>query len=342
MRGVIFRALAGLAALAAVLIGAGAAGAGTLEAIKARGSLLCGISRGLGGFSEQNSGGIWVGIDADLCRALAAAVLADPEKVTFVPLSTTERFDALKSGAIDVLARDTTWTFEREAKLGLLFAGVNYYDGQGFLVARRPNVTSALELDGVSVCVQDGTTTRENLADFFKANSMTYKEVLIDEIFQAISKLDTGGCDVFTTDQSALYVVRLELMKPNEAIVLPDVISKEPLGPAVRGDDVAWFNIVKWTLSALIDAEELGVGKSNLDDALKSSKPSVRRLLGVEGDYGKSLGLDKDWAFRAIRAVGNYGESFDLHLGAHSRFGIPRGINALWNNGGILYAPPMH
>ena len=265
----------------------------------------------------------------------------DPSKVQFAPVSTFERFDALKSGKIDLLSRNSTWTFEREAGQGILFAGISYHDGQGFLVLRHPKSTSALELDGISVCLQDGTTTRPNLADFFKANSMTYKEVIVSGPDEAVAKLEGGACDAFTTDESALYIVRLALKKPAEAIILPDVISKEPLGPAVRADDVAWFNIVKWTLYSLIDAEELGVGKATIDEAQKSEQPAVRRLIGAEGDFGESLGLTNDWALRALRAVGNYGEIFERNLGAHSRYGIPRGLNQLWASGGILYAPPL-
>ena len=334
------RAIVGLAALAAPLA-ALAADAGTLDTVKQRGVLICGVSEGLGGFSDRDTAGAWRGFDVDFCRSVAAAVLDDPLKVQFVPLSTTERFDALRAGKIDVLSRNSTWTFEREAGQGILFVGVDYYDGQAFMVVRHPAVDSALELGGVPICVQDGTTTRANLADFFKANSMTYTEVIVAGPSEAVAKLEGGGCDVYTTDQSALYVVRLGLKKPSEATILPDVISKEPLGPAVRADDVAWFNIVKWTLYALINAEELGASKSTLDEAQKSQKPAVRRLLGAEGDSGVNLGLTKEWALRAVRAVGNYGEMFEANLGTHSRYAIPRGLNQLWEQGGILYAPPL-
>jgi len=334
------RATAALAALGAACV-ALAAQAGTLETVKQRGALICGVSEGLGGFSDRDAAGAWNGFDVDVCRALAAAVLDDPQKVQFVPLSTTERFDALRAGKVDVLSRNSTWTFEREAGQGILFAGIDYLDGQAFLVVRHPTITSALELGGVSVCVQDGTTTRANLADYFKANSMTFTEVIVPGPSEAIAKLESGGCDAYTTDQSALYIVRLGMKKPSEATILPDVISKEPLAPAVRADDVAWFNIVKWTLYALIDAEEFGVGKATLDEALQSQKPAVRRLLGVEGDFGQNLGLTNDWARRAIRAVGNYGDIFEANLGARSRYAIPRGLNQLWEDGGILYAPPL-
>ena len=334
------RAIAGLAALAAPLA-ALAADAGTLDTVKQRGLLICGVSEGLGGFSDRDTAGAWRGFDVDFCRSVAAAVLDDPLKVQFVPLSTTERFDALRAGKIDVLSRNSTWTLDREAGQGVLFAGVDYYDGQAFMVMRHPAIASALELGGLSVCVQDGTTTRGNLADFFKANSMTYAEVLVAGPTEAIGKLEGGGCDVYTTDQSALYIVRLGLKKPSEATILPDVISKEPLGPAVRADDVAWFSIVRWTLYALIDAEELGVGKATLAETQSSQKTAVRRLIGAEGGLGESLGLTNDWAWRAVRAVGNYGEMFDANLGAHSPYAIPRDLNQLWEQGGILYAPPL-
>jgi len=335
------RALAGLAALGATLC-AFAANGGTLDSIKQRGAMICGVNEGLGGFAVRDAAGAWSGFDVDFCRALAAVVFDDPQKAQFVPLSNAERFDALREGKVDVLSRNSTWTLEREAGKGILFAGVAYHDGQAFMVLRHPKVDSALELDGVSICVQDGaTTTRPNLADFFKANSMTYKEVIVSGPDEAIARLESGACDAYTTDESALYVVRLGLKKPAEATILPDVISKEPLSPAVRADDVAWFNIVRWTLYALIDAEELGVGKATLDEAAKSEKPDVRRLIGAEGDLGQSLGLTNDWALRALRAVGNYGEMFERNLGARSRYGIPRGLNQLWESGGILYAPPL-
>jgi general L-amino acid transport system substrate-binding protein len=334
------RALAAATGLAATLLSS-VAGAGTLETIKQRGALICGVSEGLGGFSEHDAAGAWTGLDVDFCRSLAAAVLDDAQKVQFVPLSTLERFDALKSGKIDVLSRNSTWTLEREAGQGVLFAGIDYHDGQAFLVLRHPDVTSALELGGVSICVQDGTTTRANLADFFKTNSMAYTEVIVPGPAEALARLENGGCDVYTTDQSALYVERLSLKKPSAAIILPDVISKEPLGPAVRADDVAWFDVVKWTLYALVNAEELGVSKSTLEEALKSQKPAVQRLLGLEGDVGERLGLTKDWAVHALRAVGNYDDIFERNLGSRSRYAIPRGLNQLWENGGILYAPPL-
>ncbi|MBN9083065.1 MAG: amino acid ABC transporter substrate-binding protein [Rhizobiales bacterium] len=315
--------------------------AGTLDDVKQRGTLSCGVSTGLGGFSERDDKGQWRGFDVDFCRAIAAAIFNDPSKVTYVPLNAADRFEALRAKRIDVLSRNSSWTFEREAGLGLLFAGITYHDGQGFLVARKPQVISALELNDTSVCVQDGTTTRANLGDFFKANSMTYREVLVASPGDAIKALEKGDCDVFTADQSALYGERLKLSQPGGAVVLPDVVSKEPLGPAVRGDDVAWFNLIKWTNFALINAEDLGIGTATLDEALKSTKPDVRRFTGAEGGFGAQLKLEPDWAVRAVRAVGNYGEMFERNVGAASKLGIPRGLNQLWSNGGILYAPPL-
>jgi len=332
----------GLAALTAFLGLAAARGdAATLDTVKQRGSLTCGVSQGLPGFSDRDAQGNWTGFDVDFCRAVAAAIFDDPKKVTFVPLSATERFDALREGKIDVLSRNSTWTLDREAGSGMLFATVTYYDGQGFMLAPRLKATSALELDKASICVQKGTTTELNLADFFHANSMTYRELAFDTLAEAIKSFEDGQCDVFTADQSALYAERATLAKPQGVEVLPDVISKEPLGPVVRSDDIAWFNIVKWVGFALVDAEELGIGTDTIADALASSKPDARRFSGAEGDFGKRLGLDNGWAIRAVRAVGDYGEMFERNIGAHSRLGVPRGLNQLWSQGGILYAPPM-
>jgi general L-amino acid transport system substrate-binding protein len=318
-----------------------AVGAKTLDMIKQRGSLVCGVSQGLLGFSDRDARGDWSGFDVDFCRAVAAAIFNDPQKVLFVPLSASERFDALLNGKIDVLSRNSTWTLDREAGSGLLFAAVTYYDGQGFMVARRFQVTSALELDKASVCVQKGTTTELNLADYFRANSMTYQEHAFDTLADAVKAFEEGQCDVFTADQSALYGVRVGLSKPESTDILPDVISKEPLGPVVRSDDVGWFNIIKWVGFALVNAEELGIGTGTVPEALASAKPAARRFTGVEGDFGRRLGLDNDWAIRAVRAVGHYGEMFERNVGSRSRLGVPRGLNQLWSAGGILYAPPV-
>jgi general L-amino acid transport system substrate-binding protein len=329
------------AALAAALLTVGVAHAGTLDTVKQRGTLNCGVSTGLAGFSEQDGKGAWTGFDVDFCRAVAAALFDDASKVTFVPLNAAERFEALKSGKIDVLSRNSSWTLEREAALGLLFAGVMYHDGQGFLVLRHPDIASPQELDKIKVCVQKGTTSEQNLPDYFRFNNMTLELVAFDTKQEAVKTLEAGGCDVFTADQSALYAERTGLAKPGEAVILPDVISKEPLGPVVRGDDVNWFNIVKWVGFGLIDAEELGVTSRNLDKAMASTKPEVRRLTGAEGGYGAKLGLDNAFVVRAVKSVGNYGELFERNLGGGSKLKIPRGMNQLWSAGGVVYAPPM-
>lgn len=313
----------------------------TLEAIKARGVLSCGVNPGLAGFSMPDDKGVWAGIDADLCRGLAAVIFNDPNKIKFVPLTAKDRFTALQTGEIDVLARNGTWTMSREADLGLLWAGVNYYDGQGFMVRRKLNISSALELSQASICVQQGTTTELNLADFFRSNNMKYEVIAFATSNEAVKAYDSGRCDAFTTDASGLYAERLKLTNAAEHVVLPEIISKEPLGPAVRQDDVTWFNIVRWTHFAVINAEELGVTRANADEQRKSRNPEIRRLLGVEGDFGKSLGLSQDWAYRIIKTTGNYGEIFDRNVGAGSRLKIERGYNRLWSKGGLQYAPPV-
>jgi general L-amino acid transport system substrate-binding protein len=335
------KCVASIVAAAALAIGATAASAGTLDQVKQRGSLACGSNPGLAGFGIPDNQGQWSGFDVDLCRAIAAAIFNDPTKVKFVPLTATNRFTALQSGEIDVLIRNGTWTLSRETDLGLLFAGVNYYDGQGFMVRKKLNISSALELSGASVCVQQGTTTELNLADFFRSNNMKYDPVVFATGDEAIKAYDSGRCDAFTTDVSQLYGERVKLVNPDEHVVLPNVISKEPLGPAVRQGDDQWFNLVKWVNYAMINAEELGVTKANADDSLKSDNPQIKRLLGVVGDFGKSLGVSKDWAYHIIKAVGNYGESFDRNLGEGSQLKIKRGLNALWSKGGIQYAPPI-
>ncbi|MDP3410969.1 amino acid ABC transporter substrate-binding protein [Bosea sp. (in: a-proteobacteria)] len=316
-------------------------GAGTLDTVKQRGTLACGVSEGLNGFSAKDAQGRWRGFDVDFCRALAAAVLGDAEKVSFTPLSASERFDALKGAKVDLLSRNSTWTLGREAELGLAFAGITYHDGQGFLAKRALGVDGALALDKAKICVETGTTSQFNLADFFRANAMTYEEKLFPGAAEAFAAFEAGQCDVLTRDQSALYGERLRLARPSEAIVLPDVISKEPLGPVVRADDFAWFTVVKWVNFALINAEELGIAAGNLDDALKSQKPDVRRFTGAEGGFGKALGLSADWAVKAVRASGSYAEIYERNLGTGSKLAIPRGLNQLWNMGGVLYAPPL-
>ncbi len=328
-------------ALLATAVSATAAMAGTLDDVKARGELLCGVSTGLPGFSLPDDKGNWTGLDVDTCRAIAAAVLGDAKKVKFTPLTAKERFTALQSGEIDVLSRNTTWTHTRDTSLGVNFAGVNYYDGQGFMVQKALGVKSALELDGASVCIQAGTTTELNLADYFKLNGMKFSPVVYDTSDQTVSGFASGRCDILTSDQSQLYALRSKLDDPSKAEVLPEVISKEPLGPLVRQGDDAWFNIVKWTLFAQIDAEELGVTSANVDTMLKSENPNVQRLLGTSGDAGAKLGLGANWAYEAIKQVGNYGEMFDRNVGPKTPLQISRGLNALWTKGGLQYAPPL-
>jgi general L-amino acid transport system substrate-binding protein len=315
--------------------------ASTLQAVKQRGTIECGVSTGLPGFSDRDANGRWSGFDVDFCHALAAAVFDDPNKVSYVPLNASERFEALKTGKIDVLSRNSSWTIEREASLGFLFAAILYHDGQGFLVLHHPQMTSALELDKAKICVQKGTTSELNLPDFFSYNSMSPQVHAFESIDEAMKALEEGTCDVFTADQSALYAERSALSNPADSIILPDVISKEPLGPVVRGDDVGWFNLVKWVAFGLVDAEELGVTSHNAEKALASTKPDVRRLVGLEGDFGNSFGVDNSFVLRAVKAVGNYGEIFERNLGSGSKLAIPRGLNQLWSTGGVMYAPPM-
>ncbi len=333
--------LLGVLAVAAYLTGFHAR-ADTLDTVRARGYLSCGASQGLPGFSSPDAKGRWSGIDVDFCRAVAAAVLGDAAKVRFTPLSSKERFTALQSGEIDLLSRNSTWTQTRDAALGINFAGVIYYDGQGFLVRRSLGVKSARQLDGAAVCINAGTTTELNLADYFRTHGMKYTPVVFEKSDEVVAAYDAGRCDVYTTDQSGLYAQRLKLKDASAHVVLPEIISKEPLGPAVRQGDDKWFNIVRWTLFALIGAEELGVGRDNVARlATNSRNPEIRRLLGREGRAGVNLGLDPEWALRLIAAVGNYGEMFERHLGANSRLGIARGLNRLWTKGGLHYAPPI-
>lgn len=331
-----------LAGAAAFAFGAAAvADAQTLKTVQDRGKLVCGVSQGIAGFSIKDDKGQWSGFDVDFCRALAAAIFSDPSKVEYVPLNASERFDALRDKKIDVLSRNSTWTMGRENDAGLVFAGVTYYDGQAFLVPKSRNLTSALELDGSKVCIQKGTTSEPNAADFFETNHINYELVEGETVAEVVSDYLTGKCNTLTTDESQLFALRSQFPKPSDHMILPDVISKEPLGPVVRQDDMEWFNIVKWVNFALLDAEELGVGSKTIDEAMQSQKPAVKRLVGAEGDFGKPLGLSNAWAVNAIRAVGNYGEVFDRNVGAHSKLGIPRGLNELWDNGGIQYAPPI-
>lgn len=330
-----------VAASSAFAATSASAAEGTLAKVLEADVLSCGVSTGLPGFSNPNSKGEWEGIDVEYCQAVAAAVLGDKTKVKYVPLTAKERFTALQSGEIDVLSRNTTWTLQRDTALGLNFAGVNYYDGQGFMVKKELGLTSAKELDGASVCVQSGTTTELNLADYFRANGMSYKPVVFDTAAQTSKGFDSGRCDVLTTDQSGLYALRLNLADPSSAEVLPEIISKEPLGPVVRQDDDQWFNIAKWALSAMINAEEYGITSENVDEMLKSDNPSVKRILGVDGPKGSGLGIRDDWGYQIVKQVGNYGESFERTVGKGSPLEISRGVNALWSDGGFMYAPPI-
>jgi general L-amino acid transport system substrate-binding protein len=318
-----------------------AAFAQTLKTVKDRGMLSCGVSQGLPGFSSPDDKGNWTGLDVDVCRAVAAAIFNDPTKVKFVPLSAKDRFTALQSGEIDLLSRNTTWTLSRDTSLGANFTGVTYYDGQGFLVKKSLKVNSALELNSASVCVATGTTTEQNLADYFKGNNMKYEVIAFGTNDEAVKAYESGRCDVFTTDVSGLYADRLKLANPADHAVLPEVISKEPLGPMVRHGDDQWFDLVKWTLFAMIDAEELGITQKNADEMAKSDKPELKRAFGTDGNLGEQLGVTKDWMSRIVKAVGNYGEAFDRNVGAGSKLGIARGLNQLWNKGGIQYAPPI-
>jgi general L-amino acid transport system substrate-binding protein len=312
--------------------------ADTLDSVKSKGFVQCGVSTGLPGFSNADDKGNWQGLDVDVCRAVAAAALGDASKVKYTPLTAKERFTALQSGEIDILSRNTTWTLTRDASLGLNFAGVDYYDGQGFMVTKSLGVKSAKELDGAAVCIQAGTTTELNLADYFSANGMKYKSVTYDTSDATVKGFEAGRCDVLTSDQSQLYSLRIKLSKPDSAIVLPEVISKEPLGPVVRQGDDKWFNIVKWSLFAMVNAEELGVTSKNVSSMKNSKNPAIGRLLSGQGE---KLGVSDDWAYNIIKQVGNYGESFERNVGMGSPLKISRGLNALWSKGGLQYAPPI-
>ena len=313
----------------------------TLKRTVRRGEVLCGVNKGLPGFSIPDDKGNWTGFDVDFCRAVASAIFDDPSKAKFVPLDASERFKELQNRTVDILSRNSTWNMSREQNYDLYFPAVAYYDGQGFMLPRARNIDSALDLNGSKVCVQAGTTTELNLADYFKANNMKYEEMKFPQLDQAVKAYQDGKCDTFTADISQLYALRLNMPKPEDNVILPDVISKEPLAPVVRQRDDDWMMIVKWTLYAMINAEELGVTSKNIDEALKSKKPDVMRLVGTEGNYGEELGLTKDWAVRIIRRVGNYGEVYERNVGEQSKLKIPRGMNQLWNAGGVQYAPPI-
>jgi general L-amino acid transport system substrate-binding protein len=330
-----------LALGAAVGLAAASATAATLDDVKAKGHIQCGVSQGTPGFSNPDDMNRWTGLDVDFCRGVAAAIFNDPEAVRFTPLTAKDRFTALQSGEVDILSRNTTWTMGRDTALGLKFAGVTYYDGQGFMVRRDLGVASAKELGGASVCTQTGTTTELNLADYFRTNNMDYEVVAFENNAEVIDAYDAGRCDVFTTDASGLYATRLKLASPDEHMVLPEIISKEPLGPVVRQGDDQWFNVVKWTFNALLVAEELGVDSENIDSMMDSDNPEIRRLVGAEGSFGEGIGLSNDWAVNIIKAVGNYGEIFERNVGPDTPLKIDRGVNNLWTEGGIQYGMPI-
>ncbi len=338
-----YKLLSVAAGAAVFVLGASAASATTLQDVKAKGFVQCGVNTGLAGFAAPDASGNWSGFDVDFCRAVSAAVFGDPNKVKFTPLSAANRFPALQSGEVDVLARNTTWTINRDTALGLNFRFVNYYDGQGFMVRKSLNVKSALELSGASVCVQSGTTTELNLADYFKANNLQYNPVVFEKLDEVNAAYDSGRCDVYTTDQSGLYSLRLTLKNPDEHVILPEIISKEPLAPAVRQGDDQWFDIISWVGYAMINAEEFGITQANVDEMKSSPNPDIKRFLGVEADtkIGTDLGLTNEWAYNVVKNVGNYGEVFEKNIGQGSQLKIARGLNALWSKGGIQYAPPV-
>jgi general L-amino acid transport system substrate-binding protein len=324
--------------LLALAVLAGSAHAqSTFEAVQKKGFVQCGVNTGVAGFSAPDSKGVWRGIDVDLCRAVAAAALGDASKVRYTPLTAQQRFTALQSGEVDILARNTTWTLGRDTSLGLNFVGVNYYDGQGFMVPKKLNVKSAKQLNGATICLQPGTTNELNVADWFRANRMTFKPVVIEKLEEVLNAYFAGRCDVYTTDHSGLIALRAtRATRPDDHLILPEVISKEPLGPAVRHGDDRWFDIVKWSLYAMIEAEELGLSSKNIDQ--QTANPAVQRFVGASGDLGKALGIDNKWAYNIVKQVGNYGESFDANL---TPLGFERGLNRLWNKGGLMYAPPV-
>ena len=333
---------AGIAAVALTGIASAAYAGKELDAIKARGQLICGVSTGVAGFAAADSQGKWTGIDVDVCRAVAAAIFGDADKVKFVPTTAQQRFTALQSGEVDLLVRTTTYTLTRDTALGFDFTGINYYDGQGFMVNKKLGVKSAKELNGATVCVQPGTTTELNLADYFRANKMTFKPVVIEKIEEVRAAFFAGRCDVFTTDASGLYATRAaNAPNPDDYIILPEIISKEPLGPVVRHGDNQFADIVRWALFAMIEAEEYGITSKNIDEMMKSDNPTIKRILGVTPGMGKALGVDEKWVYNIVKQVGNYGESFDRNVGMGSPLKIERGLNNLWTKGGLQYAPPI-
>jgi len=333
--------LATLAVSAAISLVAVAAHAATLEDVKAKGYVQCGVTGGVPGFSAPDANNNWSGLEVDFCRAVAAAIFDDADKVRYTPLTSQERFAALSAGEIDILSRTTTWTMSRDTDLGITFVGTMYYDGQGFMVREADGIASATDLSGAAICIESGTTTELNAADYFEANGMEYSPVVFTDQDEVVKAFEDGRCDVYTTDASALAAERSKFAVPDDYIILPEIISKEPLGPVVRQGDPVWFSIARWTYFALLEAEEQGVTQANVDEMLGSDNPSVKRLLGVEGDFGMPLGLTADWAYRIIKHIGNYGESYDRHVGPNTEIGLARGLNALWTDGGLQYAMPI-
>ena len=331
-----------LAAGATALAISAGAQAGTLDDVRAKGFIQCGVSQGVPGFSNPDEAGVWSGIDVDVCRAVAAAIFGDADKVKYTPLTAKERFTALQSSEIDVLSRNTTWTLVRDTALGLDFAGVNYYDGQGFMVRKDLGISSAMELDGASVCTNIGTTTELNMADFFRTNGLSYEPVAFEKADEVVAAYDQGRCDAYTTDRSGLAAQRVKLADPSAHMILPETISKEPLGPVVRHGDNQWGDVVRWSLYAMLEAEEYGVNSGNVDDLkANTTNPVIKRLLGVEGNTGESLGLPNEWAYNIVKHVGNYAESYDRNVGPDTPVGLARGVNALWSDGGIQYPMPV-
>ncbi|MBF0680638.1 MAG: amino acid ABC transporter substrate-binding protein [Devosia sp.] len=333
--------LATLAVSAAISLVAVAAHAATLEDVKAKGYVQCGVTGGVPGFSAPDANNNWSGLEVDFCRAVAAAIFDDADKVRYTPLTSQERFAALSAGEIDILSRTTTWTMSRDTDLGISFIGTMYYDGQGFMVRGADGIESATDLSGAAICIESGTTTELNAADYFEANGMEYSPVVFTDQDEVVKAFEDGRCDVYTTDASALAAERSKFAVPDDYIILPEIISKEPLGPVVRQGDPVWFNIARWTYFALLEAEEQGITQANVDEMLGSDNPSIKRLLGVEGDFGTPLGLTADWAYRIIKHIGNYGESYDRHVGPDTEIGLARGLNALWTDGGLQYAMPI-
>ncbi|KKC39567.1 hypothetical protein WH87_05150 [Devosia epidermidihirudinis] len=326
---------------ASVSLGATAAHADILSDVKAKGYIQCGVTGGVAGFSAPDANNVWTGLEVDFCRAVAAAVFNNADAVRFTPLTSQERFAALSAGEIDILSRTTTWTMSRDTDLGISFIGTMYYDGQGFMVRKADGINGALELSGAAICIESGTTTELNAADYFAANNLEFNTVVFVDQDEVVKAYEDGRCDVYTTDASALAAERSKFAVPDDHIILPEIISKEPLGPVVRQGDDLWFKINRWSYYALLEAEELGVTSANVDEMLGSDNPAIKRLLGVEGDFGTPIGLNKDWAYQIVKLVGNYGEAFERNVGPSTDIGLERGLNALWTNGGLQYAPPI-